>query len=258
MRKSPTIISSILAAVLFAFILFLGFKSNTPQLTNEQLTVDKEVVENTEQTNDELKKQEEKINQETNGEITYFVYFTGMYCPHCANVDHILLKEKVRKYNILVVEYEIHQNSQNGALLFPFHQKYQMPLGVPVLLADTQEDGMLIGDTPILEQIDSIISKFTGNKLLLNTQEEAFHKINFQTLQGTPTIWYKNRAAQKQEDENKEKNLDDQKAIKEFVIQGKIPQEVKHTEENVVNVAGNSVSFDNAVEYKGWKLFFDN
>jgi hypothetical protein len=213
----------------------------------------------------EIKSNSNSVNnnqqESKQSDIAHFVYFSGLRCPHCANVDPILFKEKIRKNNILIVEYEIHENRDNGALLFPFHEKYKIPLGVPLLIATADSKDMFVGDQPILDNIDEAMQKFSGNKLILLSQEEKFNNIDLQKTKGSPAIWYKNRLAKKiayQDTANKERdNQAIMEEIKMFILHGIMPNGALQAQQKNVTISGSEIKFNNAFTHKGWLLYFD-
>jgi hypothetical protein len=96
-------------------------------------------------------------------DVTSFVYFNGIGSLHCANVDPVLLKHKIRQSNLLVVEYEVYRDNANASLLMAYGKQFDTSFGIPMVVTEGKKGGTVVGDTPILELLDSLIAKNKGN-----------------------------------------------------------------------------------------------
>lgn len=93
---------------------------------------------------------------------TDFYFFYGEGCPHCAKVLPYIeqLKESYSQINFQI--YEVYGNRDNLVILNNFYDQYNVPLedrGVPVIFGG---GGYLVGDTPIIDGLESLIDNSTG------------------------------------------------------------------------------------------------
>lgn len=184
--------------------------------------------------------------------FTSFVYFTGVGCPHCANTDPVLFKQKVRQGNLLIVEYEIYQDSANAPLMLAYDKQFNSGLGVPMIIATGETDSSIVGDDLILENLDKLISKHKGNGVVLPAGSFEFDKLNLFDLPRKPKIWFKNRVAARNDEGSKESE-----AIKEFILNGAEPKGCAPTTKNEIPISGEKIKFSKACEFGGWILLQD-
>jgi len=90
------------------------------------------------------------------------VYFTGIGCPHCAQVSPVLeglLEEYQGK--LVIIEYEIYQQKENGQVMLQYNSEYGSGLGIPLVIFKSYDH--VVGDVPIIQnirnKIDSYIAK---------------------------------------------------------------------------------------------------
>ncbi len=123
-----------------------------------------------------------------NEQSTCVVYFTGIGCPHCAKVDPVLLEELPEKYpDLVIIEYEIYQERENAPLLYEYNDVYGSGLGIPLIIFG--KDDFLIGDTPILENIEKKLEEKKGNPCpLADGTVVDFEELDFSKLSGKPKI----------------------------------------------------------------------
>lgn len=199
-------------------------------------------------------------NHQVGKNITHLMYFTGTMCPHCAYVSPTLLCEKVRRHNILVVEYELHTNSINGPFFLKFHKKYKTGLSIPLLVAGVYDGGVLSGDIQILRNIDDLTKKFSGNTLPLLQGNKSFIDLNLQMLPGKPSIWYQDRMMTvKSVFAARNVGGKTNKLLKEFILEGNIPSDAISVSGDKLRVQfpGGSINFKYGFEYSGWLLYTD-
>ncbi len=184
------------------------------------------------------------------------VYFTGVGCPHCAKADPVVLQQAVNKYpNLVIIEYEIYQQTANASLLDEYHNKYDSPLGVPITIFDEQIQ--VNGDRSILNNLYSVINSLDSQPCPLITKAPTiFETLNINNLPGYPKIW------------NQQKILiktdlgDDNQSLKNLLITedlGAILKEMEFTEIQPAKVplSGQSVKFDHAIKFKNWVFQWD-
>ena len=123
---------------------------------------------------------------------TCMVYFTGIGCPHCARTDPVIFKQLINKYNLTIIEYEIYQTKGNGKVMYDYASVYEKDwYGIPLVIFD--KDNYIIGDTPILNNIESILKTDMDNRCLLLKGSEYPTELDLNSLPGSPKIWVKNR-----------------------------------------------------------------
>lgn len=86
-------------------------------------------------------------------------YFYGITCPHCANVAPVLDQLKTKYPNINIMKFETYQNASNQNLLNSYFESYNLPSnsrGVPIVFIGSN---YLVGDTPIISGLESLILK---------------------------------------------------------------------------------------------------
>lgn len=185
-------------------------------------------------------------------DVTSFVYFTGIGCPHCANVDPVLLKQKVRQGNLLVIEYEIYRDNANAPLLMAYDKQFDTGLGVPMVVTEGKKGGAVVGDTPILESLDSLIAKNKNNGVVLPAGARPFMALSLSDLPRLPKIWFKNRVAVRKDSASQESDT-----IKAFVVDGTEPQGCAPVAEKEVALSDDKVVFAKACAFNGWLLLRD-
>jgi len=183
---------------------------------------------------------------------TYFVYFTGIGCPHCANIDPVLLKQKVRQNNLMVIEYEIYRKSRNAPLLITYNSLLKTGLGIPMIIASGKNGGSIVGDAPILKKLDSMIADNINNEIVLPSGPVTFDKLSLSEIPHNPTIWFKNRVAVRKDNGSKESD-----SIKKFLVEGVDPQGCQPVDDKEVALSDDKVTFAKACSFGGWVLMSD-
>lgn len=127
------------------------------------------------------------------------VYFTGIGCPHCANTDPFILEELPQEYsNLVVIEYEIYQQTENAPLLYQYNEEYNSGLGIPLIILNQEEQ--IKGDRPILENIEEKIKSLDNNKCpLIDGTTVDFDQLDISSLPGQPKIWTSQGSFSKEE-----------------------------------------------------------
>ena len=120
------------------------------------------------------------------------LYFSGLFCPHCAHVDPVLFP-KLSNVTI-VIDYEFHQLKENGMVLYGAATKWGVPPGVPLLISDHE---YAQGDAPILSHMDEFLST-PSNCPLPNRTFVDWSRFDPNSLPGLPKIWTKDRFAFRQ------------------------------------------------------------
>lgn len=199
-----------------------------------------------------IEKTETKEEKFSKDNIAHFVYFTGVGCPHCANADPILLKEKISNSDIMVIEYEIYQQKANAPLLMSYDNSYDTGLGVPLLIAGNCKEKTVIGDRGILQNLDKLSLDNKNNCIILSNNTVPFEELDFSELPGLPKIWFKDRIAIKKDLTSKANEI-----IRDFIINKTIPENAKNHNNNKVALSGDKVEFENSLEIDGWILMYN-
>jgi cytochrome c biogenesis protein CcdA len=198
------------------------------------------------------------------------VYFTGVGCFHCANADPVILEDLPKEYpDLIFIEYEIYQQSENAPLIEKYNQNYNSGLSIPLVIFN--KDNYIVGDRPILENVREIIDKLKNNPCSLSDGSfQDFEKLNLATLSGQPKIWRGDRilvkisgedewifgwdgqAAEKQNSTEINPNDILQKLISIENIPGFL-SEIKYTSIDGpigIPLSGKYVNFDNAIDFR--------
>ncbi len=174
---------------------------------------------------------------------TCIIYFTGIGCPHCAKTDPVIFNQKLNQYNLTIIEYEIYQSRGNAPIMTLYHQKYNTILGIPQIIFGN--GNLIAGDYPILNNIDSKLKEENGSECLLIDGSKKFEDVDFNSLPGSPKIWYKDKLIIK--GSQKINN----KIVLDFFFKNVTPNGTKL---NLISVpySGGSITFKNGVQYKDW------
>ena len=209
------------------------------------------------------------------------VYFTGIGCPHCAKTDPFLFERVLKeKPNLVIIEYEIYRERENGPLIEYYNRNYGSGLGIPLIIFGKND--FIIGDFPIIEKVENKIQDYNPCPLLkvqkINNKEVSFAEIkdfeetDLTQLLGNPKIWYRDRVLIKKETQKNSSTWILQfnnKSMKEFLERNKqqttekVPAEMlshllknptllanysfKFVDPEDVALSGKSLSFDYAV-----------
>lgn len=120
-------------------------------------------------------------------ESTCIVYFTGIGCPHCAEVDPILEELFEQNPDLVIIEYEIYQEKGNAPLISKYNEVYRSGLRIPLVIFG--KDDFLVGDTSILRDIEEKLDELKGNLCpLIDGSSVAFEDLDTSTLPGSPKI----------------------------------------------------------------------
>ena len=184
--------------------------------------------------------------------ITSFIYFTGIGCPHCANTDPIILKQEIRETDMLVIEYEIYRDSINAPLLLEYNSKFGTGLAVPTIVAGTKKNDSISGDDPILKNLSMMVEAYAGNMIPLLKGPVSLDKLSLTSLPAKPKIWFRDRIAIRTDTGSQE-----DKIIKQFLLEGIQPEGCKSVADNTVALSDYTVKFNNACSFNGWTLMND-
>ncbi|MFB6089325.1 MAG: hypothetical protein ABEK36_06105 [Candidatus Aenigmatarchaeota archaeon] len=185
-------------------------------------------------------------------DINCAVYFTGVGCPHCANTDPVILKDKLSEYtNLTIIEYEIYQNRENAPLLEKYSNKFNTGLGIPNIIFGV--DNTITGDRSIINNIDKKIEERKNGICPLLNESLPFSELNLNKIPGKPKIWIDEKVLVRTGE-----GITPDEYLKKLLL--KEPENViedikeKNVKPEPVALSGSEVNFKNAVQMEGWKL----
>jgi hypothetical protein len=120
---------------------------------------------------------------------TCVVYFSGIGCSHCAKTDPVVLEQLPQKYpDLIIIKYEIYQERGNAPLLDKYSDVYGSGLGIPLIIFS--KDKFLVGDSPILKNIEPMLEEQAGNPCpLVDGSSIDFVGLDLTSLPGKPKIY---------------------------------------------------------------------
>jgi len=178
-------------------------------------------------------------------------YFTGIGCPHCANVDPVIFGEWLEEYpDLVVIEYELYKHEANGPVFASFAKQFGMGSGVPNLLMGY--NGSVSGDKPILNTVPMLMAERENITAEYGEVLYRLEKSNLAALPGDPQIWHGDRILIR----NGTETVDDAILHQLLTADDLMPvlSGIPYTKINAtpVPVSGLSISFDHAVAIDGW------
>ncbi len=179
------------------------------------------------------------------------VYITGVGCPHCAQVDPIILGKLPRDGNI-IIEYEIYKQKGNAPLIMEYGGNYNSGLGIPQIIFS--KDKHFRGDKSILKNIPDALKEINSNKCpLKDGSSVAFTELDLTTLPGKPKIWKGERVLIKKDEGGDNAILKELLTTEDLsTVLGKIKFRFRVITPFSVAISGGNIYFDNAIELDGW------
>jgi len=178
-----------------------------------------------------------------------FVYFTGVGCPHCAKTDPVVLIDLLKHEDIVIIEYEIYQQRENAPLILQYGNLYNSELGIPLVIFG--KGNYIIGDRPILDNINVALDLQKNPCPLANGSSVWFENLDFVSLPGKPKIWTSNGVLIKTGEGGSNA------VLKKLLTSKNISRAVegvnyKIVEPRPVALSGRYLYFENAIELEGW------
>ena len=174
------------------------------------------------------------------------VMFDGISCTHCAIADPVVYKQYVPSHDTLVIEYEIYENKNNAPLLYDMHNKYDSPLGIPLIFAYNNKIQTYVGDNSIVNFIDN--NPNISSECILPDQQTNISNLRNIQIQGYPRLWYKNRILIINNPSTFSQGV--KVLLSKNIIDSanSINTTVESLQPKEVNIAGGSVQFNNAIK----------
>ena len=187
-----------------------------------------------------------------------FVYFTGIGCPHCARTDPVVLEKELTAHpNLIILEYEIYKERSNAPLISSYNDHYNLGLGIPLFIISPQE--RVIGDNPILNNIEKVIRENPNNPCLLLDKSLNFSQVDIDSLPGKPKFWRKDRILIALQADNREGG---QEAKKYFLSPDlsslAASNSFQHLTDIVAPLSGKKVVFSQGVKIGSWILAWNS
>ena len=178
-----------------------------------------------------------------------FVYFTGVGCPHCAKTDPVVLIDLLKHEDIVIIEYEIYQQRENAPLILQYGNLYNSELGIPLVIFG--KGNYIIGDRPILDNINVALDLQKNPCPLANGSSVWFENLDLVSLPGKPKIWTSNGVLIKTGEGGSNA------VLKKLLTSKNISRAVegvnyKIVEPRPVALSGRYLYFENAIELEGW------
>jgi len=184
-------------------------------------------------------KAQEAVSITPTSELKVFTYFTGIGCPHCAKVSPAIHKNVNSQEGLLMIEYEIYQESSNASVLYSYNGKYGYQLAIPLILYAPKDFDQ--GDTPILDNFAAQIAKLSTNTVELANKTVGWEDLNLNDFEGKTKLLTKDRMAM--QSTTKDLSTEQIAMIKEFLV-------VKDLDTYVQTLQGTVVK-DLTIEYPG-------
>jgi len=172
-------------------------------------------------------------------EIKAFTYFTGIGCPHCAKVSPVIHNNMNEQDGLLMIEYEIYQESSNASMLYSYNAKYGYQLAIPLILYAPNDFDQ--GDTQILNNFDTQVAKLQVNTIELANKTVTWEDLNLNDFDGRVKLFVKDRVAL--QSTSKDLTTEQIELIKEFLA-------AKDLDMYVQTLQGTKVK-DMTIEYPG-------
>ncbi len=180
-------------------------------------------------------------------------YFTGIGCPHCANVDPVICGEWLDEYpDLVVVEYELYQHAQNGPVFSAYADQFGMSRGVPNLLFGI--NASVSGDSPILSALPTLMAERENITAQYGNVLFGLEQCPIASLYGEPQVWHGDRILIRNGTGMQDGTFLYQLLFADDlneVLSGADYEEINATP---VPLSGSSVEFEHAVAMDGWVL----
>ncbi len=199
-----------------------------------------------------------QTNVNANQDTKFAISFTGIGCPHCAQVAPVL-HDKVQEGGFIVIEYEMYKNISNSQVFNTYADIYGLSLGIPQVMFN--KDSHEAGDTPIINNIDSMISQAQSNTIYLSDGTvKSFNDLRLTDLERYPHIYSKDRVAIRK---SLTKLTDEQNSIiKNFIYADNVSEAIQDLKgekvnETLVEYPGGNLTYEHAIKLNGWLLLWN-
>lgn len=181
-------------------------------------------------------------------------YFTGIGCPHCGNVDPIILGDWLQEYpELVVIEYELYQHPENPSVFEYIAEQYNLSsLGIPKVAF---AKGISIsGDTPILTTVPQILRERENITTESGVAFVNLDRLNLVGIPGSPQIWHRDRVMIRNGTEEGDEIFIKSLLSSENLNDALAGQSYEKIDPLPVNISDGAIPFEYAVAVKGWVL----
>ena len=185
-------------------------------------------------------------------------YFTGIGCPHCADVSPFLHKELQNGENFILLEYEIYKEKSNASILYDYANTYNNSIGIPLIIWD--KNNYRAGDNSIINNFKQDLEKSSKETVLLSNKSVSWSDFSLNDLKGLPKIYSKDKILIKKEVNTKLTDEHDT-LLKNFLIED-ISSTINdlHGEfvtDRKVEYPGGSYEYENGLSLDGWEILWN-
>ncbi len=190
-------------------------------------------------------------------DVKSLTYFTGIGCPHCANVSPTIHSKINSSDGLLMIEYELYKESSNAKVLADYSDRFGFNLAIPLVVYKPQ--AFDLGDDSIISSIDTQIAALDSNIVQLSDREIRWEDLNINEFTGKPKIFSQNRVAIK--NGTKDTTSEENSLIKNFLTNNDVNNFVTQlsggkVDELSVEYPGGTEIYDNGVSLGSWTLLW--
>ncbi len=190
-------------------------------------------------------------------DVKSFTYFTGIGCPHCANVSPTIHNMINSNDGLLMIEYELYKEASNAKVLSDYSDRFGFNLAIPLVVYKPQVYDL--GDDPIITNLDAHIAILDSSIVQLSDKEVSWEELDVNDFTGKPKIFGKDRVAIK----NGTKDITNEQSslIKDFLTSNDVNNFVTQLSGGEVNefsveYPGGTEIYDNGVILGSWTLLW--
>ncbi|KKP64039.1 MAG: Cytochrome c biogenesis protein [candidate division WS6 bacterium GW2011_GWE1_34_7] len=197
------------------------------------------------------------IQAQESTQLKSVTYFTGIGCPHCANVAPVLHEKVNADGDFLIVEYEIYQQTANAKYMNLYSNKYGSGLGIPLLFYD--EPNYDLGDVNILKNFDSKLANTPINTFELTTGYMDMLFADLNKFEGKPKIYGQDRVAY--QDTNKDLSPEENSIVRGFLLTQDLNAYVtelsgKKAKNLTIKLSGAEEVYDYGISIGSWNILW--
>jgi cytochrome c biogenesis protein CcdA/thiol-disulfide isomerase/thioredoxin len=188
-------------------------------------------------------------------DLTVSTYFTGIGCPHCSIASPFIKENVEEDGSLIVIEYEIYEDTRNAPLIYEYNDKYNIGLGIPVIFFN--ENDNLAGDVDIKNNLKIYLNSPQNNQVQTLEGLVDLKDLNISQLVGFPRIYRQDRIAIRQSNNSltEEQNAE----ILSFITSDLSDWTSEKQEGEIVNPVivrypGGAVEYEHALTVNGWLL----
>ena len=186
-----------------------------------------------------------------------FTYFTGIGCPHCANVSPTLHEKVNTAGGLIMIEYELYREPSNAKILSDYSDRFGFNLAIPLVAYEPQLYDL--GDDPILANFDKNIDSTQASTVQLADKGISWKELTLNDFSGKPKLYSQDRVAIK----NSTKDITEEEStqIKNFLTTDDLTTFVTQLSGGKVTTLqieypGGTETYDHGVTIGSWTLLW--